>query len=232
MNSITLKQHNIMNIMRRFTLIELLVVIAIIAILAAMLLPALNKARAKARNVNCVNNLKQIGTMMAFYYNDNEDSIPWTTHLENRSDNPANGLFKLIHWGLPLLPYLEGSLKMGWCPADSNGADLDGTPKPFPTAWNDTTKWYTTSYVFRHICRYYKGCKVPQFGQPSSQVIIFEKKTYHDTNENAFSTSLVRKVNGLCIDGRVTTWQIPLNQDTNWFHFGTWNSLKDGYDIQ
>ena len=232
MNSITLKQHNIMNIMRRFTLIELLVVIAIIAILAAMLLPALNTARAKARNVNCVNNLKQIGTMMAFYYNDNEDSIPWTTHLENRSDNPANGLFKLIHWGLPLLPYLEGSLKMGWCPADSNGADLDGTPKPFPTVWNDTTKWYTTSYVFRHICRYYKGCKVPQFGQPSSQVIIFEKKTYHDTNDNAFSTSLVRKVNGLCIDGRVTTWQIPLSQDTNWFHFGTWNSLKDGYDIQ
>ena len=74
-----------------FTLIELLIVIAIIAVLAAMLLPALGKARDKARDISCMSNMRQLGLLMNFYTDNNNGQFPKANGLLNSGAGSWSG---------------------------------------------------------------------------------------------------------------------------------------------
>ena len=130
-----------------FTLIELLVVIAIIAILAALLLPALSKAKDKARAIACLNNLSQLQLCFHLYVSDNADYMPpnnfvydlntlqafpgnagpsWCTNVAPYEADPAG-----IRGGL-LFQY-NTSLGIYLCPADQSTLETpDGTKLPQP----------------------------------------------------------------------------------------------------
>jgi prepilin-type N-terminal cleavage/methylation domain-containing protein/prepilin-type processing-associated H-X9-DG protein len=101
---------------RGFTLIELLVVIAIIAILAAILFPVFAKAREKARQSSCLNNMKQMGTALMTYMQDYDECFFCTGGYAWDLPTWPNGSTSQGNWIVRLYPYVK-SIQVFNCPS-------------------------------------------------------------------------------------------------------------------
>ena len=185
------KEKNFMS-KKRFTLIELLVVIAIIAILAAMLLPALSKAREKARAISCTNNQKQIGLGAYMYIDEFED------YMFKASYNAGDGSAECRIIGF-LYPYI-GDVKPFYCPSQANPyvytEYLPDCSQSFPDC---KISYVCNMRAHRHSAVHKK---ITNCETPSSTISIGPNASYPETSGAQFAWA----ANAGSVSGNADAW--------------------------
>lgn len=163
-----LRQHGIV----AFTLIELLVVIAIIAVLAALLLPALSSAQARAKQVACMNNFKQLGEAFVVYAGDNGDALP-AAASQSYGPQPEDWIYWQCTPGAlrdinqsRIVPYLNHEMS----PVNNKAAD------------------YTMADVFRCPADQYVLQRLQAFAKDPTQVLYLYSYKFHGFDSFGMAT--------------------------------------------